>query len=190
MQSYGRLLIVLILSILSGWFLFHKTLETDENKVNKTASATSVDKNVLMNANFTDLNGQQQALKQWQGKIIVLNFWATWCPPCREEMPELSAMQDQYKKQNIVIIGLSTDDLNKTKDFIKTAPVNYPILSGDMEAMSLAETLGNNRGILPYTLIIDAQGKVVEHFFGRVNQQLLEKTILPLLKISSTNEKQ
>ncbi len=190
MQSYGRLLIVLVLSVLSGWFLFHKTLETNEPEAKKVASATSVDKNVLMNASFTDINGQQQALRQWQGKIIVLNFWATWCPPCREEMPELSAMQDQYKKQNIVIIGLSTDDLNKTKDFIKSAPVNYPILAGDMEAMSLAETLGNNRGILPYTVIVDANGTIVKAFFGRVNQALLEKTILPLLKVSSANEKQ
>lgn len=189
MQSYGRLLIVLVLSVLSGWFLFQKTTATHETAPQRENVMAS-DNNALMNANFTDLTGRQQALKQWQGKVIVLNFWATWCPPCREEMPELSAMQDQYKNQNMVIIGLSTDDLDKTKDFIKTAPVNYPILAGDMEAMNLAETLGNNRGILPYTVIIDTNGKVVEHFFGRVNQPLLEKTILPLLKVSSTNEKQ
>ncbi len=190
MQSYGRLLIVLVLSVLSGWFLFHKTLETNEPDAKKVASTTSVDKNVLMNASFTDINGQQQAIKQWRGKVIVLNFWATWCPPCREEMPELSAMQEQYNNKNLIIIGLSTDDLDKTKDFIKTAPVNYPILAGDMEAMNLAETLGNNRGILPYTVIVDANGTIVKTFFGRVNQQLLEKTIIPLLHVSSSKEKQ
>lgn len=190
MQSYGRLLIVLVLSVLSGWFLFHKTLETNEPDAKKVASASSVDKNVLMNASFTDINGQQQAIKQWRGKVIVLNFWATWCPPCREEMPELSAMQEQYNNKNLIIIGLSTDDHDKTKDFIKSSPVSYPILAGDMEAMNLAETLGNNRGILPYTVIVDANGTIVKTFFGRVNQQLLEKTIIPLLHVSSSKEKQ
>ncbi len=187
MQSYGRLLIVVVLSILSGWFLFHKTIETERSQ--KTNTAVS-DKNVLASASFSDMQGRQQALKQWQGKIIVLNFWATWCPPCREEMPELSAMQAQYSNKNLVIVGLSTDDLDKTKAFIKTSPVSYPILAGDMEAMNFAESLGNDRGILPYTVIIDANGNVVERFFGRINQQLLEKTITPLLKVSSLKEKQ
>lgn len=184
MQSYGRLLIIVALSILSGWFLFHKTIAP-----NKTDVAVAIN-NPLAKASFIDINGQQQSFKQWQGKVIVLNFWATWCPPCREEMPELSAMQDQYKNQNMLIVGLSTDDLDKTKTFIKTAPVSYPILAGDMEAMNLAETLGNDRGILPYTVIIDANGTLVKSFFGRVNQQLLEKTLTPLLKVSSPKEKQ
>lgn len=188
MQSYGRLLIVIGLSAFSGWFLFHQTLE--KKPTPETNVTIEVSKNPLANISFPDTQGQRQALKQWHGKVLVLNFWATWCPPCREEMPELSAMQDQYKDQNMVILGLSTDDLDKTKAFIKTAPVSYPILAGDMEAMNLAETLGNNRGILPYTVIVDANGTVVKTFFGRVNQQLLEKTIIPMLKVSSSKEKQ
>lgn len=71
-----------------GLVLFHKTLETSEPEINKAAPSANIDKNLLMNASFTNINGQQQFLKQWQGNIIVLNFWATWCPPCREEMPE------------------------------------------------------------------------------------------------------
>jgi hypothetical protein len=73
---------------------------------------------------------------------------------------------------------------------MKTAPVSYPILAGDMQAMNLAESLGNNRGILPYTVIVDANGTVVKTFFGRVNQQLLEKTITSLLQVSAVEEKQ
>ena len=188
MQSYGRLLIVVVLSGLSGWFLFHQTLE----KKPATESITKVEatSNLLANISFPDVQGRSQAFKQWQGKVLVLNFWATWCPPCREEMPELSAMQDQYKNQNLVIIGLSTDDLDKTKEFIKTAPVSYPILAGDMAAMNLAESLGNNRGILPYTVIIDTKGKLIKTFFGRVNQALLEKEIIPLLNVLPSKENQ
>jgi thiol-disulfide isomerase/thioredoxin len=166
---------------LSGWFLFHHTLETNQAKT-PVAISNPVNSTVF-NASFSDLNGKQQPLKQWQGKVIVLNFWATWCPPCREEMPELSAMQQQYKE--IVIVGLSTDDLEKTKEFIKTAPVSYPILAGDMEAMNFSESLGDDRGILPYTVILDAKGVVVKTFFGRINQQTLEETLIPLLKVST-----
>ena len=190
MQSYGRLLIVLALSVISGWFLFHKTPETSDTEASNVAPSASINQNVRMDASFTDMNGQQQALKQWRGKVIVLNFWATWCPPCREEMPELSAMQEQYNNKNLIIIGLSTDDLDTTKTFIKKAPVRYPILAGDMQAMKLAETLGNNRGILPYTVIVDQKGAIVKRFFGRINQQLLEKNVTPLLQVSAINEKQ
>jgi thiol-disulfide isomerase/thioredoxin len=182
MQSFGRLLIVVILSTLSGWYLFHQTLE---KKGGNQTTSVKVSSKPLANLSFPDINAQPQALKQWQGKVLVLNFWATWCPPCREEMPELTAMQQQYKNQNLMIIGLSTDDLEQTKKFIKTAPVSYPILAGDTAAMNLAETLGNDRGILPYTVIVDANGAVVKTFFGRVNQQLLEKTIIPLLNLSA-----
>jgi hypothetical protein len=68
--------------------------------------------------------------------------------------------------------------------------VSYPVLAGDMQAMTLSETLGNNRGILPYTVIVDQKGAIVKRFFGRVNQQLLEKTVTPLLQVSAINEKQ
>ena len=189
MQSYGRLLIAFILSVLTGWFLFQQFANKAPLETTSVA-AISIDNNALMNTRFKDMNGEQQSLKQWQGKVIVLNFWATWCPPCREEMPELSEMQKQYHQKNVVIVGLSTEDLDTTKAFMKNAPVSYPILSGDLEAMRLAERLGNDRGILPYSVIIDKDGKVVTHFFGRVNQQLIEKTLIPLLKVSSSNEKQ
>jgi len=192
MQSYARLLIVLILSVLSGWFLLQQfsSKAPPETSASAPTAAINFDHNAIMNMPFKDMNGEPQSLKKWQGKVIVLNFWATWCPPCREEMPELSAMQEQYNNKNLIIIGLSTDDLDTTKTFIKKAPVSYPILAGDMQAMKLAETLGNNRGILPYTVILDVKGAVVKTFFGRVNQQILEKTVTPLLQVSAINEKQ
>jgi peroxiredoxin len=191
MQSYSRLLIVVILSALSGWFLYeqsheNKSASESTGLISPSKAPTNI---ILNNLSFMDTDGHQQVFKQWHGKVIVLNFWATWCPPCREEMPELSVMQDQYKKQNLVIIGLSTDDLDKTKSFIKTSPVSYPILAGDMEAMNLAESLGNDRGILPYTVIVDTNGNVVKTFYGRVNQALLEKSINPLLNVSAVVEK-
>ena len=75
---------------------------------------------------------------------------------------------------------------DKTKEFIHSAPVSYPILAGDMDAMTLAETLGDNQSILPYTVIIDSKGAIVKTFFGRINQQILEETLTPLLGVLPT----
>ena len=172
MQSKYRLLIIIALALLSTVYVLKPF-------VFQTVNAPA---NVVLDARFNTLDGKEVALNAWQNKVIVLNFWATWCPPCREEMPELSKMQDQYKNQNLVIIGLSTDDLETTKTFIQTNPVSYPVLAGDMQAMNFAESLGNNQGVLPYTVIIDPNGHLVKTFLGRVNQTLLEKTVTPLLK--------
>lgn len=176
MQSKYRLLIAAILVLITSLYL------AKQFGIIAPSSSQPSQAQVLLDARFNALNGGEVSLKTWQNKIIVLNFWATWCPPCREEMPELSKMQDQYKDQNLVIVGLSTEDLDTTKNFIAEQPVSYPILAGDMQAMTFAETLGNNQSILPYTVVIDEKGQLVKTFFGRVNQALLEKTILPLLK--------
>lgn len=176
MQSKYRLLIAAILVLITSLYL------AKQFGIIAPSSSQPSQAQVLLDARFNALNGGEVSLKTWQNKIIVLNFWATWCPPCREEMPELSKMQDQYKDQNLVIVGLSTEDLDTTKNFIAEQPVSYPILAGDMQAMSFAESLGNNQSILPYTVVIDEKGQLVKTFFGRVNQALLEKNILPLLK--------
>jgi peroxiredoxin len=173
MQSKYRLLSVIALVLLSAVYI---------TSLFKLSQSTKVPTNSLLEAHFNSLDGKEIGLNAWKNKVIVLNFWATWCPPCREEMPELSKMQDQYKNQNLVIVGLSTDDLETTKTFIQTNPVSYPVLAGDMQAMNFAESLGNNQGVLPYTVIIDQNGHVVKTFLGRVNQALLEKTVKPLLK--------
>lgn len=138
----------------------------------------------LFAANFPDPEGRQQAISQWRGKTLVVNFWATWCPPCREEMPELSKLHEQYRDQDLVVIGISTETPAPIRDFIKTMPVSYPLLAGDLAAMDIGASLGNDKGVLPYTVIISADGTIAKSYFGRVNQTLLEQTLVPLLAIS------
>jgi thiol-disulfide isomerase/thioredoxin len=136
----------------------------------------------LFSAKFPDSQGKMQALDQWKGKIIVVNFWATWCPPCRAEMPELSDMQDKYAKQDLIILGIATDDVDKIHEFTKTTIVSYSLLAGDMDAMNLSSSLGNNRGVLPFTVVLDRNGHIVKTFWGRVNQSALEETLQPLFR--------
>jgi len=178
MQSKYRLLIVAALTLLSTAYIAKQFVLFPT--VNTSAKT-------LLDARFNTLDGEEIALKEWQGNVIVLNFWATWCPPCREEMPEFSKIQDQHEGENLAIIGLSTDDLETTKTFIQSNPTSYAVLAGDMQAMNLAESLGNNQSILPYTVVIDEKGQIVKTFFGRINQALLEKTISPMLRKSTSS---
>ena len=130
---------------------------------------------------LVDEHGLSQDLKQYKGKIIVLNFWATWCPPCREEMPELSELHNEYKDKNAVVLGIALDELSLVKEFSLTSPVSYPLFAAENEGMQLANDFGNNQGVLPYTVIIDPEGRVVNHYFGRISKTLLTDALRPLL---------
>lgn len=149
------------------------------------ASTSSLQTHALYAASFPDTDGTSQAISQWQGKVTVINFWATWCQPCREEMPELSRLQDRYRDRGVIVLGISTDDVDKIREFAKETKVSYPLLAGDMEAMNLGASLGNDKGVLPYTVIVRADGSIANTYFGRINQALLEKTLLPLIKSAS-----
>ena len=138
----------------------------------------------LFASKFSDVSGKNQAISQWKDKVIVVNFWATWCPPCREEMPELSRLQEQYQDRGLVVLGISTDELDKIREFVKENPVSYPLLSGEIDAMNLGLSLGNDKGVLPYTVIIKPDGSIAKSYFGRVNQALLKETLLPLMPAS------
>ena len=141
----------------------------------------TISSEALYAANFPDSEGEMQPLEQWRGKLLVVNFWATWCPPCREEMPELSHFHERYRNQGVVVLGIATDDVAKIQEFTRETKVSYHLLAGDLDAMNLGNALGNNKGILPYTVILDRNGEVVKTYFGRVNHVMLEEALLPLL---------
>ncbi len=148
----------------------------------KQAEASSASTQPLFAANFPDQNGKPQALKSYAGKIVVLNFWATWCEPCREEMPELSKLYDAYKNKNLVVLGVAIDDVAAVSKFTKDTKVSYPLFAADMDGMQIAANLGNDKDVLPYTVIIKADGSVAKTYFGRVTQPLLEETLTKLLQ--------
>lgn len=135
----------------------------------------------LFAAKFTDAQGNIQRLDQWRSQVIIVNFWATWCPPCRDEMPELSELQNKYRTRGVVVLGISTDDTAKVQQFAQEAPVTYPLLAGDSEAVDLAATLGNDRDVLPYTVVLRRDGSIAASHFGRIDRQALESALAPLL---------
>lgn len=168
-------LIYLVLIASFGFAIFHFFLNTQVKEGQQQPTAA------LFAATFPDEHGQSKALKEYQGKTVVLNFWATWCEPCRDEMPELSALHEAYAGKNVVVLGIAIDDVNAINEFTKQTQVKYPLFAADMTGMELASNLGNNKGVLPYTVIIKADGTVHKTYFGRISKDLLEKSLLPLL---------
>lgn len=131
----------------------------------------------LQQARYPDPQGRPQALAQWSGKLRVVNFWASWCAPCREEMPDFDDLARQYHSQGVAFIGIAVDTLGNVQAFLQKHPVGYPILVGDGGAHGLARALGNTSGALPYTLVLDAGDRVVMQHLGRLPRATLEAVL-------------
>ena len=134
-----------------------------------------------MNLPLSDVSGQQQRLDQWRDRILVLNFWATWCAPCRDEMPGFSRLQERYGSRGVQFVGISTDDAAKIIEFQKETPVSYPLLIGDMNSMTKSADLGNTRQALPFTAVFDRDGKLVMSKLGRWSEADLEAELKGLM---------
>lgn len=180
MRSSFRLLTVLAIAIVSGWLLFEITSHFISRTPEKSALPTNA--NRLYAASFPDDQGKSQALGQWRNHVAVVNFWASWCPPCREEMPELDTLYKKYQAQGLIVLGVSTDNLSTLRDSAKESPVSYPLVAGNDEAMQLATAMGNDKDILPYTLLIAKDGHIVSAYFGRLDMNKLEQDLRPLLR--------
>jgi thiol-disulfide isomerase/thioredoxin len=142
-------------------------------------STTSTE--ALFAASFPDGEGKPQSLSQWRGKVLIINFWASWCSPCREEMPMLDEFQADYGAKDVRIVGISAEDVEHLQAFSDELKVGYALLAGDFEAMALAQSLGNDKGVLPFTVVIDKNGKIADIMYGLVEKSTLEKAIAPLL---------
>jgi len=132
-------------------------------------------------ARLADLKGRAQALGQWQGQVLVVNFWATWCAPCREEIPGFVRMQERYGPRGLQFVGIAIDQPDKVAEFSREFHINYPLLIGGLETVELMRQAGNRAGVLPYTLVIDRDGKLVSREPGGLKEARLERIVQPLL---------
>ncbi len=136
---------------------------------------------VLDQIKLQDLNQAPYLLKQHKNQTIILNFWATWCPPCIEEMPELNQLYNTtLRAQNIALLGIAIDNPDAVTQFLKRTPVQYPILLGGFNGAELAKQLGNQEGGLPYTVIISPNNQIILKKSGRIDSTtLLNALTLP-----------
>jgi thiol-disulfide isomerase/thioredoxin len=134
---------------------------------------------------LTDISGQKLTLDDYKGKVVVLDFWATWCGPCRIEIPEFVALQKRYRDQGLAMIGISMDDgPDPVKDFYKQFNMNYPVALGDAK---LAELYGGILG-LPTTLLIGRDGRIYAKHVGATDISVFEGEIKELLAAQTGGE--
>ncbi len=117
---------------------------------------------------LNDVAGNPQSLAKWQGKPLLVNFWATWCAPCVEEMPELSTLAREDGGQRFNVIGIGIDSPSNIAEFTEKLKITYPIYVAGMSGTDLARELGNAQGGLPYTVLIGADGQVRKTYLGKL----------------------
>ncbi len=132
-------------------------------------------------ARLPDLAGKEQPLSQWLGKVVVVNFWAPWCPPCRKEIPGFIALQERLGGQGLQFVGVALDEHGKVAAYADGEGMNYPILLGGADAARLGQAAGNRLGGLPYTVVFDRKGDAVAGLTGEVSRERMEALVKPLL---------
>jgi thiol-disulfide isomerase/thioredoxin len=136
----------------------------------------------LFESRFDDLSGNSLQISQWKGKTLVINFWATWCPPCRKEMPAFSRLQDKHAANGVQFVGISIDSMENVRAFSNTNRISYPLLNGELRGEDLARQLGNPRLALPYTLILAPSGTLRFARAGAISEAELEALLLAALR--------
>jgi thiol-disulfide isomerase/thioredoxin len=138
-------------------------------------AAAAVD--AILALNLPDLDGRPQPLAQWRGKVLVVNFWASWCKPCVDEMPALSRLNSHFAPLGVQFVGIGVDDAEKLAAFIRTTPVSYPVLVASPAGM----TPGLQVKGLPYTVVIGRDGRSAMTCLGRIDEGALEPVLRRLI---------
>lgn len=169
---------------LLGYRLFnHSALETDvpppglSSSLQQTPEAAQAAADAVLALTLPDLEGRPQPLAQWRGKILVLNYWASWCKPCVEEMPAFSRLNSHYAAWGVQFAGIGLDDVEKMRDFSSATPVSYPLLA----AAAGSTTPGLQVKGLPYTVVIGRDGRVEASRLGRMDEAALEQVLRRLI---------
>ncbi len=135
----------------------------------------------LLGASFADLSGRQRSLRDWSGRVLLCNFWATWCAPCREEIPMLVRLREKYLGKGFEIVGVAVDSTSSVLQFVKETPITYPVLVGGFETTELLRKLGNTAGGLPYSVLLDRNGAIAYRKLGEAKGAELEEQLQVIL---------
>jgi thiol-disulfide isomerase/thioredoxin len=142
--------------------------------VSTTANAMSPEWKLLVEANLKDLSGQPADWRPMTGKVTVVNFWATWCGPCKEEIPDLVRLQTEGQAKNVQIVGIGIDTPANMKPFASNMKINYPLMDASVGGIDLSKTLGNRVGALPFTIILNTDGSVITRRLGKISYEDLK----------------
>ncbi|MFT3790219.1 MAG: TlpA disulfide reductase family protein [Rudaea sp.] len=130
---------------------------------------------------LVDLDGKPRRLSEFDGQLVLLNFWASWCGPCREEMPLLDASSEKLAGRGLRVVGVAIDDAEAVREFLKDSPVRYPILLGGDEDEDASLRFGDTRSVLPYSVLIGRDGKILARRAGYFTEASLSAWLEPHL---------
>lgn len=134
-----------------------------------------------LDATIADLKGDPRRLSEWQGQLVVVNFWATWCPPCLKEMPAFMRLQQRYGERGLQFVGIALDARDDVAKFVAEHGIDFPILVGEEDVARYMQRLGNTLGVLPFTVVIDRAGVVRHTHQGEWAEADAERVISGLL---------
>ena len=149
-------------------------------RIGEVPADAAADGRTLLAAKLMGIDDQVQPFEQWRGKVLVVNFWATWCTPCREEIPGFIKFQDSHRADGVQFVGVAIDQKQRVEPYARDMGINYPLLVGGAETLEFARQLGNHHGVLPFTLVVDRAGKVRAREIGILRPEKLETLLKPL----------
>lgn len=164
------LIIVAVVAVVFAWILLRPPTVNNHSGTGALRAAPEF--------TLTDLDGKKISLSAFRGRVVLLDFWATWCAPCKEEIPHFIDMQTRYGDRGLQVIGVSMDDDQKpVRDFQQQFRMNYPVVMGNSE---MASQYGGTFG-LPITFVIDSNGSIVARHIGQTKAEVFESEIQKLL---------
>jgi len=152
-------------------------LSSNSSQSNSASSQAAIYQEFIA-VDWKNETGESVNSQAWSNKILVINFWASWCPPCVEEMPMLSAFNQKLDNNTVQMIGIGIDSPSNLRQFLQNTTVTYPILLGGLEGSNWMKRLGNSQGALPYTVILNPDGKILLTKLGKITEKELESALL------------
>ena len=174
----SALSIVAIVAAIAGSFFFYASQSNrpaPEPVIETVAVEPAQSGPVHVEFELSGLDGEMRQFSEWDGKHRVVNFWATWCAPCRREIPLLKAFQDEHGADGFQVIGIAVEFPEPVIEYAKEADFNYPILVGEQDAMEVAESSGIGFIGLPFTMIVTKDGTLVGAHMGEIHQDELDE---------------
>jgi thiol-disulfide isomerase/thioredoxin len=172
----------------AGAYLYDKTVKTQRSFAKPLASGTVAAApraipSLRPNFTLTGLDGQRHSVNEWDGHPMLVNFWATWCEPCRREMPLFGRLQREGEPRGLVIIGIAIDAKDAVERYLKEQPVDYPILIGEQDAIDVAAAFGVEALVFPFTVVIDGKGEILSVHMGEMHEGEARTTLSVLSRL-------